>query len=83
MRLFIKGNRKNATRAAARHGVPVRNCKLNPKGDASFCDAPESARTAVMRWYGSTGIIRSRRGFAPGSLLFFSGARRGRRRRRR
>lgn len=82
MRLFIKGNRKNATRSAARHGVPVRNCKLNPKGDATFCDAPEGARVAVMRWYGERGHVKSKRGYTPGSLLFFAGARVRRRRRR-
>lgn len=82
MRLFIKGNRKNATRSAARHGVPVRNCKLNPKGDGTFCDAPETARPAVMRWYGEKGSrIKSRRGYVPGALLFFAGTRRARRRR--
>lgn len=84
MRLFIKGNRKNATRAAARRGITLRNCKLNPRGDGAICDAPESARVAVMRWYSERGnIVKSRRGYAPGSLLFFSGARTRRRRRRR
>jgi hypothetical protein len=83
VRLFIKGNRKNATRAATRRGITVRNCKLNPRGDGTFCDAPEGARTAIMRWYGETGIIKSRRGYAPGSLIFFSGAHARRRRRRR
>lgn len=82
MRLFIKGGKKNATREAARRGIPVSNCKPSNKGDAVMCDAPESARVKVMHWLGDrSSIIRRRRGYTPGALLFFSGAKRGRRRR--
>lgn len=51
IRLTIKGSIKNATRAAARHHIPVRNCFSGEHGD-TFCDAPCSKHLAVMKWYG-------------------------------
>ncbi|HEV3059684.1 MAG TPA: hypothetical protein VGY48_15645 [Vicinamibacterales bacterium] len=80
MRLFIKGSAANAKRAAARRGIPVRDCFLTKKGDAAFCDAPESARPKVMEWYREKGsVVQAGRGYTPGSLLFFAGARRRKR----
>ncbi len=85
MRLVIKGSPKNAKREAARHGIPVRDCKPHPRFNETFCDAPESARGRVVRWFGKkeTRGGRTGRGVAPGALLFFNGARARRRRRRR
>lgn len=90
MRLMIKGSPKNAKRAAARRGIPVRNChalattaasRARDRGRArndTVCDAPESARVRVMHWLAERGVLKEGRGYAPGSLLFFNGARRRR-----
>lgn len=83
MRLVIKGSPKNAKREAARRGIPVRECKLHPKFNETFCDAPESARSKVVRWLGKGDTRRAGRGVQPGALLFFNGAYRQRRKRRR
>lgn len=86
MRLVIKGSPKNAKREASRHGIPLRNCRVtkldNERTPTTMCDAPDSARTRVAQWFNVSGTIQSGRGYAPGSLLFFNGAR-GRRKRRR
>jgi hypothetical protein len=80
MRLFIKGSPANAKRAAARRGIAVRDCHLNKKGDATFCDAPETARTKVQEWLrDKSSVVQAGRGYTPGALLFFAGARRRRR----
>lgn len=89
--VVIKGPAKSAKRAAARHGVPITKCKLLKRWDEVTCEAPCSAQSAVMRWYGDQpGVVtRGRRGFAPGTMLYFNtkcgtslgGARRRRRKR--
>ena len=83
-KLFIKGPVKNARREAARRGIAVRNCKQAPRGEAvceTSDDVPNKVR--VMQWFAVTDVNVPGRGYPPGSLLFFNGARRGRRRRRR
>jgi hypothetical protein len=71
LRLTIKGNKKNATRAASRRRISVRNCST--KKGTTYCDTPCSKWRAVAEWYGekTTGAKRGR-GFVPGTLLFFS-----------
>ncbi len=73
--LFIKGTtKKSATRAAQRHGVPVRNCKMNPRGDGVLCDAPCSSKSSVVKWYTEkANRVKPGRGFVPGTLLFYGG----------
>lgn len=82
MRLVIKGSPKNAKREAARRGIPVRNCFKHPKFNETFCDVSESARARVTQWLHRGGeTSKAGRGIPPGSLLFFNGAKRRRRRR--
>lgn len=88
IRVSIKGTPKMAKRAAARHGVPVRNCGVSglPRGTLrkeTICDAPDSARAKIMAWYAEKETRREGRGFAPGAMLYFNGARTKRRKRRR
>jgi len=70
LRLSIKGSKKNATRAAMRHRVPVRNCVT--KGSTTYCDAPCGKQLAVMRWMNERDLLVRGRGYPPGALLHFS-----------
>ena len=83
MRLLIKGRPANAKRAAARHGVPVDHCEYDGRGGNNYtaCHAPEKARRRVMEWFGQKETKRAGRGWPPGALVHFNGARRKRRRR--
>jgi len=82
LNLIIKGQPKSAKRAAARRGIPVKNCRaINARETA--CAAPAHAHARVAAWL-DTGSVREGRGYEPGTLLYFNGARgRGRKRRRR
>lgn len=74
--LFIKGTVKNAKRAAARRGIPVRDCKATPRGDGVMCHAPCShsqVMNKVIHWYTERegrAPMKAGRGYAPGTLLF-------------
>lgn len=80
MNLVIKGRPANAKRAAARHGVPVRDCKYDGQGGNNYtvCKAPEKSRVRVMYWFGERVTKRAGRGMTPGTLVHFNGARRRR-----
>jgi hypothetical protein len=89
LRLHIHGPAKSAKRAAARHGIPLENCRLGSMGSV-ICDAPckHGVTNRVVRWHGERAHAKRGRGFPPGTLTFYSGScprglGRARRRRRR
>jgi hypothetical protein len=72
--LHIKGTKKNATRAAARRGIPVKSCRKNMSGTVN-CAATCASYARIVRWFGEkSGQVRQGRGFAPGTLLYYSGS---------
>jgi len=87
-KLFIKGDPKNAKRAAARRDIPVRDCtwrrpfgSLKSETTCTVVNPSQPVRVRIMQWFGEHETMRPGRGGAPGSLLFFNGAKRRRRRR--
>ena len=93
MPLVIKGPLKSAKRAAHRHGITVRACKIASRSPTTgsetiVCDAvcTPSTNRAVAFWYGEREYLKERRGYPPGTLTFhgaFCAGTRGLRGRRR
>jgi hypothetical protein len=76
--LSVKGPCASVRRAGARRGIPVSKCS-SYKGHAltkgmthTKAEAPCTALSKVMRWYGEREGVRTGRGFPPGALLFFN-----------
>lgn len=78
IRISAKGPVANVKRAAARHGVPLRNVKVyNDRFKSVRGDAPCKSLSKLMYWYGDKSYKpasdkRSSRGAQPGTLLFYS-----------
>jgi len=75
-KVIVKGDKKNATRAAQRHGVTLRACQKHPRFNEVICDAPCGQYRGLAKWLAERqprGSTRAGRGGLPGSLLFFSG----------
>jgi hypothetical protein len=74
-RVTVKGTKKNATRAAQRYGIALRNCKKLSRGREVACDAPCNKWRAIGKWYMEKTPRGGRpgRGNPPGTLLFYSG----------
>lgn len=76
--ISAKGPAASVKRAAARHGVPLRNVKVyNDRFRSVRGDAPCKSLTRLMHWYGDKSYKpasdkRSGRGAPPGTLLFYS-----------
>lgn len=72
--LIIKGPKKSATRAAARHGIPTTSCR-EVSGDVQ-CYAPCSSTVEkkVTRWYHTRSRVKAGRGHPPGTLLYYTGS---------
>lgn len=83
--LIVKGSKKNATRAAARRGIPTASCRLVGGGSSlraqqyggdvqCYVPCRRGVTERVTGWYGERGTRRNGRGFAPGTLTYFSGS---------
>jgi hypothetical protein len=71
IKLYIKGDKKNATRAAARRGITVRRCKKVRFGTACFASCRQQGK--IVRWFGEkTTGPKAGRGYTPGVLTHYS-----------
>lgn len=67
----VKGPRKSAKRAAARHGVSITKC-MPVSGRQVVCQAPCSARLRLIAWLSAHGHMKKGRGSTPGTLLHYN-----------
>jgi hypothetical protein len=70
--VIAKGPAKNVKRAASRHGVTMSACRA-VGGDVQ-CYTSCSAEPGIAEWFSERGRVKQGRGFAPGTLLYYSGS---------
>lgn len=74
IRLFVKGDKRAAKKAAARHGVPLTAMRQRHHRGVTevVAVAPCSAGVPVRYWYGEQSRLVPGSGYAPGTLVFFN-----------
>lgn len=70
--IIVRGPKKSAKRAAARHGVPTASCYEQGKDVQCYVPCTPSTSDRLDRWYGKGPKNRSttRTWAAPGTLLY-------------
>lgn len=72
--LIVKGPKKSATRAAARHGLPTASCRTVGGDVQCYVPCSPTAERKVTHWYHARSQAKAGRGHPPGTLLYYSGS---------
>jgi hypothetical protein len=72
--LIVKGPKKSATRAAARHGIPTASCRTVGGDVQCYAPCTPSTEAKVTKWYHTRSRVKAGRGHPPGTLLYYSGS---------